>query len=203
MKAGVRDSIRVYIDGLVFGSLENGGSAIPFDTLVEDLVQQYKSVREEFPDYSLPWSLERSMSFSADTGGIISLRFEESSFLGGAHGTETVRLASFDASFGSRLRLERMFVPGYERKMVEEVERAFRRARRVSDGQTVADAGFWIEEGRFPLSANFALGAGDIIFYYDSYEIAPYALGPTEVHVGLDVLAPIIDQKGLLGGWVR
>jgi hypothetical protein len=203
MTAGVRDSIRAFVDGLIFGSLENSGSAIPFDTLVEDLVQQYQSLQEEFPDYSLPWSLERSMSFSADTGGIISLRFEETSFLGGAHGMETVRLASFDASLGSRLRLERMFVPGFEQKLVAEVERAFRRARRVPDGQTLEDAGFWIEEGRFPLSTNFAIVAGDIVFYYNSYEIAPYSLGPTEVHVGFDVLAAVIDRKGVLGGWTK
>jgi hypothetical protein len=203
MPPGVRDSIRAYIDGLMFASLDNRRSAIPFDTLVEELVQQYRSLRKEFPDYSLPWSLERTMSFLADTGGIVSLRFEESSFLGGAHGMETVRLASFDASLGARLRLEQIFLPGFEGALVAEVGRAFRRVRQVPEGQTLADAGFWIEEGRFPLGTNFAIDAGDIVFYYNAYEIAPYALGPTEVHVGFDGLAAIIDRKGVLGRWAR
>lgn len=203
MTARVRDSIRAYINDLMFASLENGGSTLPFDTIVEELVQQYQSLQEEFPDYSLPWSLERTMSVLSDTGGIVSLRFEESSFLGGAHGMEIVRLSSFDASLGTRLRLEQMFLPGFERALVTEVERAFRRVRQVPEGQTLADAGFWIEEGRFPLGTNFATRARDIVFYYNSYEIAPYALGSTEVHVGLDALGAVLDRKGVLGSWAR
>jgi hypothetical protein len=193
------DSVADYISGQMFALLEDAERTQPFDSIASELIEQYTDLTQEFTDYRLPWTLERSCVVSLDTCGIISVRFEETSFLGGAHGLHIVRLASFDASSGKRLTYADIFRPGYETAFAGIAEKEFRHVRSVPDSQSLSDAGFWVEEGKFEPSGNFCVGKDAIILYYNSYEIGPYVVGPTEVRVPLVRLKDIVRQGGPLG----
>jgi hypothetical protein len=197
------DSITAYIDDQMFASLEDAERVLPFDSIASGLIEQYSDLTEEFADYRSPWMVERSCSILADTAGLISIRFEETSYLGGAHGMQIVRLASFDASSGKQLTYDDLFRPGYEGDFALAAEKQFRVARSIPDTKSLADAGFWIEEGKFEPPQNFAVGSSGLILNYNPYEIAPYALGPTEVRIPFAVLKDIVRRDGPLAGIVR
>lgn len=186
------DSVGTYIRTEMFTSLEDAGRTLTFDSIASDLIDQYVNLRAEFAGYSLPWTLERLCTVLVDTSGVISIRFEETSFLGGAHGLRIVRLASFDTYSGKRLSYGDFFRPGYESAFARIVEQEFRTARSIPDSQSLADAGFWIEEGKFEPTENVAIGRGALILYYNPYEIAPYVMGPTEVRI------PFADVNGIV-----
>jgi hypothetical protein len=192
------DSIAAYINDQMFASLEDGELVQPFDSIASGLVGQYIDLTEEFADYRSPWTLERSCAVFSDTAGVVSIRFEETSYLGGAHGLDIVRLASFDASTGRQLAYGDLFRPGYEREFAGIVEKHFREARSIPDSQSLGDAGFWIEEGKLEPPPNVAVGNGVLVLYYNPYEIAPYALGPTEVRIPLASLKIVIRRNGPL-----
>ena len=196
----LRDSLQRYINAAMYGSVVNGAISISFDSLASEIVSEYRLLQEEFSDYAVPRELERKITIITDTAAIVSLRFEEFSFLGGAHPMQTVHYSSFDASTGRQLSLNDLFTTGHEADLGQKVAQEFRRVRQVPDSQNLTDAGFWIEEGKFPTSRNFAIGVKHIVFYYNPYEVAPYAWGPTEVHVPLETLQAIIERKGPLGG---
>lgn len=183
----------------MFASLEDAERALPFDSIASGLIEQYTDLREEFSDYSLPWTLERVCTILADTAGVISVRFEEASFLGGAHGLRTVRLASFDAARGKRLTYGDFFRPGFDSAFARIAEREFRTVRSIPDSQSFSDAGFWIEEGRFEPSQNVAVGKAGLILYYNPYEVAPYVMGPTEVLIPFAIVKGIVRRDGPLG----
>ncbi len=192
------DSVAAYIDIQMFASLEDAELTLSFDSIASGLIGQYADLKEEFADYRLPWTLERLCTLLVDTGGVISIRFEESSFLGGAHGLRIVRLASFDASSGRRLTYADLFRPGSDSAFARIAEREFRTVRGIPDSQSLSDAGFWVEEGKLDPPLNAAVGKEELILYYNAYEIAPYALGPTEVHIPVASLKSIIRRHGPL-----
>lgn len=195
--AGI-DSVAAYIGGEMFTSPEDAGMILPFDSIASDLIDQYAGLKEEFSDYSVPWTLERVCALLLDTAGVVSVRFEESSFLGGAHGLRIVHLASFDPSSGRRLTYADLFQPGFDSAFASIAEREFRAVRGIPDSQSLSDAGFWIEEGKLEPPPNVAVGKEALILYYNAYEIAPYALGPTELYIPLVSLKSIIRRNGPL-----
>ena len=194
----LRDSLQRYISEMIFGSLTNGAGPVPFDTIANGIFEEYRMLQEEFSDYSLPWSLEREMRVETDTASIVSLRFREYSFLGGAHGMEIVKLASFDAVTGKRLGLADLFTAGSDSTLSGLVEQRFRESRGIPQGESLQDAGFWMEDGKFAVGTNVAVGNGEMIFYYNAYEIAPYALGPTEVRIPFTKLSSILSKEKVL-----
>jgi hypothetical protein len=196
----LRDSLQRYINEMMFGSMTNGAGPVAFDTIAAGIFGEYRMLQEEFSDYSVPWSLEREMRVETDTAGIVSLRFREYSFLGGAHGMEIVRLASFDAVTGKRLGLADLFTSGSDSTLSGVVEQKFREVRGIPQGESLQDAGFWIEDGKFVVGSNVAVGNREMIFYYNAYEIGPYALGPTEVRIPFARLASILSREIALVG---
>jgi hypothetical protein len=42
-----------------------------------------------------------------------------------------------------------------------------------------------------------------LLFYYNPYEIAPYAVGPTELLLTYEALEPIMDKEGCLKSIIR
>jgi hypothetical protein len=192
------DSVIAYINDQMFASLEDAALVQSFDSIASGLVEQHTDLTEEFADYRLPWTLERSCRVLLDTAGLISIRFEESSFLGGVHGLQIVRLASFDASSGRRLTYDGLFRPGHEAEFARVVEKGLREARSIPDSQSLANAGFWVEEGKFPVTPNFAVVPGEIVVYYVPYEIGPYAVGPTEVRVPIRSVRNLLLPDGVV-----
>jgi hypothetical protein len=199
----LRDSLQRYVQAEVFASLGNGGVSVPFDTITARLFDEYRELKEEFTSYAIPWRLRRKLEVIADTLGVVSLRFEEESFLGGAHGMDIVRLASFDAETGKRLMLADVFAQGSDSALARVLEAELRKARSLPDSESLEDAGFWIREGKFPLTGNFAVEPGRVLFYYNTYEIAPYASGPTLLDIPVSALTPLLERRGVLRTYVQ
>lgn len=133
------------------------------------------------------WRLERVATVACNGPAVLSLRAEETLYSGGAHGLQTARLASFDARTGRRLRLAD--IAADTAAAVRVAERRFREQRDIRPGQSLADAGFvFFENDRFTLTENFHVCGDTVTFRYEPYEIAPYALGPTELKVAVGEL---------------
>jgi hypothetical protein len=54
------------------------------------------------------------------------------------------------------------------------------------------------ENDQFFLPDNFAIVEEGITFFYNSYEIAPYAMGATELILRYDELKGIMPKNGVL-----
>jgi hypothetical protein len=195
--APLADSLRGVIARNIFTSLEGDeGETTAFEALAGQLRDQYLELREEFPDYAIPWELNRKGTILFDSAGIVTLRFDEYSFLGGAHGMQISRVISFDAESGRRLTEEDIFKPGSTEALSQGIEEEFRRVRGIKEGVSFSDAGFWVEEGKFPVAAVWGVCSGGILYYYPPYEIGPYAVGPTEVRVPLERLRALLKDGG-------
>ena len=80
------------------------------------------------------------------------------------------------------------------------VEDEFRRVRLIASEQTLQSAGFFLLPGQeMPLGENFALTNKGLEIQYNPYEIAPYALGETRVHVPKEAMEMLVksDIRGI------
>jgi hypothetical protein len=64
--------------------------------------------------------------------------------------------------------------------LIDLAEERLRELRRVAPDERLSDADSRFEGNRFVLPGGFAVTQTGLIFHYDAFEIAPYALGPTK-----------------------
>jgi len=138
----------------------------------------------DFPDAATgDWYLEREVRRLPAPAEVVSLEFVERQYTGGAHGLETIRLASFDAATGAILGLGDLVPADRRDAFFVAAERAFRKHRGLTADEDLREAGFFVEQNALPPTDNVALVQDGIRLHYDAYEIGPYAMGPTDLTV--------------------
>lgn len=174
------------------------GDAEPYpnvEALMQSFIDDYRRLKESQPSYEHPWFLERKIFVLHNTPEILSLSLSERTFTGGAHGMATVTFTNLSPRTGETLGLGDVLVEGYQQTLLPKAEAKFREAREIQDGMSLTDAGFtFFEDGAFHLSENFALTDDGLAFYYNVYDVAPYALGPTEIVLGYDELEGLLKE---------
>jgi hypothetical protein len=154
----------------------------------EQLAQQwyndYEIYATEIDNYNISWSLERRIELVHDTPELISLHFHEFSFTGGAHPIQTDIFRSFQKPGGNVITLNDLTYDDSQfRQLTVLVEEQFRYTFEILEEENLEDAGFWFVDNDFHLTDNFAFTNFGILFYYNVYEVAPYATGPIAVEI--------------------
>lgn len=165
------------------------------EALAAQFVYEYEQVKNELKDYRSNWYLEREVTVVFADARAVSLCFSETSYTGGAHPNSYRRYRSFDSATGRPLAIEHLVVPGGLEALEAEASRAFRRMYEIAPGVSLAEAGFWFENGRFHLNDNFAVTSKGLLFYFNLYEITSYARGPTALLLSFPELKGILKDK--------
>jgi hypothetical protein len=162
-----------------------GDSAPPPDVeaLRDLLYDLYRERQEAFPDYRIPWQLERKVSVACNTPRVQGLVAADHSFTGGAAPVERVDYRSLDTTSGARVGLDGLVAPENRDAFIVQLERRFRDARRLAPGQSLAAAGFDFPGGRFAATANLLACPDALTFRWNPGDVAPTVFGPTEVVV--------------------
>jgi len=176
----------------------DGEKASTPEAAADEFLAQARSTGKENPQDALPWGLSRSAEIAYQDPKVVSLHLAEEVYQGGAHGLTTARYASFDPATGRRLGLSDLLTPEGEARLVEIGERELRKVREIPPEQSLEEAGFTFEGNKFALSQEIAVLRDGLVLHYNPYEIAPYALGPTEIVIPRSELAPIAKPGGPL-----
>ena len=121
------------------------------------------------------------MSFGA-RDSLQGYQLELICYEGGAHGSHTISYMNFVPSTGQLLTLDDMFAPGYQEPLTHILLTALEEKLGVKTLDELHENGFLTWTEMYP-SKNFLLAPEGIRFYYNAYEIAPYAAGPTELTI--------------------
>jgi hypothetical protein len=158
----------------------------------DHFVAGYEEVRRETKDFQQRWTLSKSVKVSRAAPPAISLEYSEWSYTGGAHGNSFTTYLNFDAATGEPLKLAAIVNPGSIPRLTAIVEAHFRKQRELAPDADLKEGGFWFPDGRFQLSPIFGLSEKDLIFQYNAYDVASYAMGPTTVTI------PLTEIRALL-----
>lgn len=197
-----RDSIVTSINSYIQQSLlyYSYGEVTPttIDELIQQMINDYKNQQEEFPDYTIGWKESNKISVVFNKEGILSLEFFEFEFMGGAHPNTTVAYENFNTNTGSKIVYSDIFVDGYESTLNKIAEKEFRSVRNIAPDANLDSLGFWFNKNKFELTENFAITDSGLIFFYNNYEIAPYAWGSTKIELSYASIKDIIKPDGIL-----
>lgn len=179
-KVPIADTLNSYINRLFqqsFQTVQTGD----INRLVEGLLSEYKSFAADMPDMATTWEYQANCKVVHETPDIISLCCELYSNTGGAHGLYTVVYSSFDKKNARQFHIGDIVSKNKFVELTAIAETVFRENQNLQPGESLSDAGYWFENDQFFLPNNFALLKQGLIFFYNPYEIAPYAAGSFEI----------------------
>ena len=99
---------------------------------------------------------------------------------GGAHGINQQLAMNFDTRTGHVYQLQDLFVPGFEQPLAKMLEKALCEKTDAKSVEQLRDMGYLYSMDMFA-PENFIMEQETITFIYNPYEIAPYAMGKTEL----------------------
>lgn len=169
-----------------------------FGQLIDELGKEYDDILASFPDYKASWSIEINSDIIYQDSSFISVATTIFSYTGGAHPNSNQVYKSFNLNTGKAITLDDILVNGFEEELNESAEIEFRMLKEIPPAFTLEEKGYVFEGGKFKLNDNFAIINESILFYYNPYEIASYADGPTEIELKLTDYVNLIDPNGVL-----
>lgn len=173
---------------------EEAGSAPSLEQGASEFITEYESFRKDAPDApDIPWSSDTKAVPVFFNEKILSYSISTSSFTGGAHPNSYLQYYNFELSSGRILKPSDIFKEGFESKLNEIIEKKFREKNKLAAGESLTEGGLF--ENKINFNDNFAVIKDGILFYYNNYEIAPYAAGPTEIMMTYAELGDIINES--------
>ncbi|PID99928.1 MAG: hypothetical protein CSA79_05945 [Thiothrix nivea] len=163
--------------------------------LAEAFIDEYRQTPNPFNS----WELERNLKIVFVTQDMLTLLFEEYGYTGGAHPFSGRRYSVLSLKDASQIILPDLLNPGYETALNVAAERIFRQVRRLKEEETLEEQGFSFPNDVFAVNDNFGVLKEGLDFIFNPYEIAPYALGPTQFLVPYEDIQELIRPDGPLG----
>jgi len=137
-------------------------------------------------------SLNYSQLFSPEVfynqNGILSIGLAAYQYSGGAHGILFTRCMNFDLKARKRLRLQDLFIPGYEARLKAELNAAAKARYKVKDLSEI------LLVNEIEPNDNFYITKNGICFSFLPYEIAPFSMGEPLFYLPFSQLKDIRKQ---------
>ena len=187
-----REALEQLISRALLASAVSEDRAGSPEELAEEFFREYRDLVAEMPDMAMPWALERVVEIAWSNNALATVQVTEYTYTGGAHPNTIQTYTTVDLRTGHRLALADLLVDGHLPDLQAEAEARFRASHGLAIAADLVDAGFWFDDDVFALTDNWGVVGEDLVFYFNPYDIAPYALGPTEVKVPLESLVPLI-----------
>ena len=151
--------------------------SIPARTLEESIDRfnkTYNNFKTEFPESPMVWEAQIDGEITYQSDAIISLAITNYQNTGGAHGNLVVSFLNFDVLTGNIIPNEKLFSDFSSfKKLAEDY---------FHEEITGKEEDFF-EPNNFTLPENIGYDDEGLILFYNTYEIAPYSSGITEIHI--------------------
>ncbi|MDX1315924.1 MAG: DUF3298 and DUF4163 domain-containing protein [Xanthomarina gelatinilytica] len=135
---------------------------------------EYESFKSDFPETIIAWEAQIDGEVMYQSADVISLSITTYMNTGGAHGHLNVSFLNFNAQTGKMLKNEDLF----------EDYLAFTKIAKTYFDEEIADKkDLYFEPDNFTLPENIGFNEEGIILLYNTYEIAPYSSGMTEIQI--------------------
>jgi hypothetical protein len=191
----VADSIERLLATFIAASEEPLKKLPDVNQLAKDFFAERAEVASEF-DNEVPWTMDRKVSIVGKLGNLLSFELMESSYMGGAHPNSFIIYKVVDLSTGQVVKLydllDRSKKPTLDRLRLEQLEADKLAAGAEADWKSYFFEDSFLPDGSFYKNDNFRVGPEGITFLYNSYEIAAYAFGRTEVTIPLRTIQPLV-----------
>jgi hypothetical protein len=138
--------------------------------------------------------MSSSMSILYNEGTLLSVGYGSYSYMGGAHGNHATIVATYDTKARRAFTLNDIFLPGYEKILDKAIENAIRKQFGLAKGAPLSEVLF---NDTVEHNNNFYLTGKGIVFLYNPYEAAAYAMGEIEAFVPFKEIKTVVKPAFL------
>ncbi len=182
------EKVNALIKDLLIGAVAAYGSNNPdglettdlsIEAAADSFFKQHAEYVKEFPDgIGAGWTIDFAGNVLRNDTQMLVLEVNEYWYTGGAHGNYASGFFNYDHNTGKEITMDALIAD--KAALLQQVEAQIREKFEVPENKSLADAGFFVEEG-LPMPSNFAILPDSVYFHYNVYELGPYAMGPVFV----------------------
>ena len=177
------------------------------DSLLINVEEEfYILYREQNKDWhysgnSFGWIKESGMSVTYNSNQILCLEYLDYVYTGGAHGMSKLQYDIIDLETGNKISFRNIFNEGSENRLTEILTQQLRDNKQIPDELPLTESGYFVEE-IIPGKIIYVNGSG-IGFIYNSYEIAPYSTGITNIFLNYKQLDSLLKPNTPISSLIR
>jgi len=163
----------------------------------ENYLATNEGIYNETMASSFNWQSLKFLHILMNSSHILSFYIDHYAFTGGAHGLQTRQFTVVNLWTGKEINLKDVFKENSEDQLGSILSDKIHLLNHLPTTQNLKDAGFFTDTVK--PTDNFYITREGIGFFYNQYDIAPYASG------SIDVFIPFGELKDLLigGGVIR
>ncbi len=188
----LQDAVTKWTDNYLFSILEGSMRDSVQSTSLDEAVQAFFKIHDDYKKEAGGPALVAG-AFMARTGsGVVlnngkylTLAINGDTYMGGAHGSPTEALNTFEVPSGKILTWDDLVTDKAALKALAEKKVREVKAEAFKEGFEFDDI------FKFELPANYGLTTEGLFLYYEAYEIMPYAYGATEVTLTFEELGAL------------
>lgn len=190
--AALNTSVQGYVLSAVGGNDQH-----PFvqalDSVGLQFIQMYLNDLKDNPDLIMGYSTEIRDTVSLLNTKVATIKMDGYSYTGGAHPNPFGLVVSYDLLKGAK-PLEINDLVSDTNAVRPILERAYKLAKGLKETDPLTEV-VYEEIKQLPMPANIGVVANGLLFYYNAYEVAPYAVGSTDVLLTWEQLGALADKK--------
>ncbi len=126
-------------------------------------------------------------------GELLVYSNEWTDYSGGAHGMYSQTFLNLDLRQMRPIRLDDVFVGEYTDPLTDLLWEQLMKDQKAESREALRDMGY-SSTGELAPTENFYLGKNDITFYYNVYEITPYAMGPVVIRLPYQTVSHMLGS---------
>jgi len=165
-------------------------NATTFKQAASNFIAEYDSSLSQ-QNNGAPWMMDTKARVNSNGKNVLSYSVDQVIYTGGAHPNSYVTYYNFDKATGNQLTLKDVLGSGFETALNKVIDADFRKMKGLSATDNLQEKAY-LFENKITYTTNFAVEKKGLRFFYNNYEIAPYATGQTNLFI------PWKDLSGIL-----
>ncbi len=153
--------------------------------------------------YQYSYNAEKSIKVAFNDHYVLSLLVWNYEFTGGAHGNTNAEYLVFDLKTGNLVTTKDLFQANanVRTKLEALINEQFRKDQNIPAKTSLTE--FGMSADKIPIPENFFVTQEGIVFFYNVYEIAAYAMGQFEVMIPFAKLKPLLKPDQPLKNLIK
>lgn len=188
------------IKSLLHSLIDLYGIRVPDSTPADSIIsveqtrffEQYIRMNSDLAGQSatLNWERSQQVQVVLNDNGMLCLEMASYAFTGGAHGMANMRYLVFNLKDNKPLVLSEIFAQSAIEKLSQVLTSRVRERYAIPSNQALTEAGLFTDI--IKAHDNYYLNPLGIGFYYNNYDIAPYAMGHTDIFLSFEEIKELI-----------
>jgi len=142
--------------------------------------------------HAFNWEMSGITSVSMNRNGLLVYRADNYAYTGGAHGMGISRFFVFDTEQKVKLEVTDLFHEQGMEKLGNLLENKYREMHYLNEDEALGEAGLF--DDHITPSPNFWITESSISFFYNPYDLAPYAMGSITISLHVAQIRDLLRE---------